>query len=824
MSLSFLENAHGERYLHEVNRRDFVAEASPTVLEHRLDLDLDAENTLHVIVGSDSGLLLEHLCRRGLGAGSEALLVEAEDYHAAIVAELRRRGAGELFGREDVRLRPAGDWLETLTSERLLQYANAGTVLVAESLGCRSDHAGVYATLLRETRLALEERVHLLNAHLNARFFLARQIENLADNRVPAAVLRGVGEGRAAVVLGGGPSLDRHTGWIRDNRERLCVFAASRLGGRLAELGLEPDVVVAVDPQEGLYDISKRALLAEGTPFVCANHVVPRLLQEWRGPSLYLGTRSPWHDDEADNVAAVGSTVSHVATWLAHEWGFAPILLAGVDLCYAAGGGTHASGSLEALVETLPSNYDAEVVTYAGRRAGTSRPLKHGVHDLELIGEQVNANGPRLFNLSDDAARVDSVPYADPATIELPASRARIAPDMRAEDAAEHFRRVIEETGEARRSYRGIRALCGKAQRCLDGLYGHGGRAPDYRCKRRLDRVERELERGHGARFALIKRFAGADFARITPPSGFEDMSDAEAERWGRDYYRIVAKAATQLTELAESAHARARIRLAELEEEADANALIDAWERDGTPGRVMLHGPRLRAGADAATVARIDAAVDAFLASLRADDTAYARRLDAHKRDPRNVLRTIRFLFQQENVEDLGLLVAGLPGFGEPFTLFGELAQGLLDELAGGDEAALARYGAVIDALGARLEGGEALSEVLLELLEDTLLRVNHISLLREDAASAETALGLLAGLSPAYAVPHAKILALGGHLPEALAALEGHIGSHPEDWRAIGELGKLYARAGAADAARVAEALAAQVRKEGRAARRAA
>ena len=79
----FQQNQWGERYIPEVNRDNFDAVASVDYYRTDLDVDLAATDTLHVIIGSDSGLLLNFLLKQSIGAGSRVVLIEPDDLFGA---------------------------------------------------------------------------------------------------------------------------------------------------------------------------------------------------------------------------------------------------------------------------------------------------------------------------------------------------------------------------------------------------------------------------------------------------------------------------------------------------------------------------------------------------------------------------------------------------------------------------------------------------------------------------------------------------------------------------------------------------------------------
>ena len=815
--LDFHRNRFGERYLHAVNRRSFEAEPSSDVFARRLESEFGAENHLFVVVGSDSGLLASHLERPGrLGKGSRALIVETDELHALIAPASTARADARVV------VRPSSDWRTALGAMQLERYVYGGAVEIVESLGCVHDHGGRYVSLLRDVRAGIDRAAQDLVSAINGRDFTRAQLRNACDNVRPAGALRGIGEGHTAIVLGAGPSLDTSIGWLLERREDLFVIAVSRISGKLRRLGIRPDVVVAIDPLDILHDVSKEGFLWEDVPLVSAHHVCPALLQQWRGPRFYLGPSLPWpspDDPSRGNIAACGPTVSHAGAWLAAEWGFERILLSGVDLCYAVGGGTHAGGGVEDLVGFLPSHCDASVTTYAGRLAGTSLQLQQGVEQFERIGRTVNADGPRLVNLARDAARVEAVPYRATSDVEPPVGASRPSLPEASSFSRPHLERLRREHGRARHRFGTIARRCDEAVRLFDAMDASSDPARTEARRRRLDRLRRRLEREHGEWLAVLKRDAAAELLATLGPGGLDGVDDAGRRDWGRRYFRVLGRTAARFLELVESGDARARLRLAELDAAPDVDELLNRWESDGTPGRASLLQARLVAS-DAsplapATAARLATTVDAFLAdATETRDTGYARELRRRALDPHNVLRNLAFLLAQRSAEDLTALAERLRGFGEPTDTLGDYAAGLRAELDGDGELALRLHRRVLDRFGDWLEREDGVPPGFDGLLEDVLLRVASCQLEAGEGRSAAESLGLLAGLSPAYVTRHARLLQLLGEHDEALARLEEHVRAQPRDWRALLQVADLYAARGAGEAAGLARRLARETR----------
>ena len=299
-------------------------------------------------------------------------------------------------------------------------------------------------------------------------------------------------------------------------------------------------------------------------------------------------------------------------------------------------------------------------------------------------------------------------------------------------------------------------------------------------------------------------------------PSGFTDMEDAELESWGRSYYRIIKATAKWLVNRLDSARERADMRLLESEKTLDAKRLLAYWEKDETCGRVMLLRKQLLNSAEPDIVMMINEAVDAFTRNLNEIDTEFSRSLNEQKLDLSNITRTLTYLFNEENQIDLQVLVGSLAELESPYPIMSRFACGLLEELSEKVDNALCCYQEVVDYLCQRLNADESLENGLARLLEDTLLRINHIYLVSGDGQSAVDTLAVLSQVSPAYAPRYAELLDLLGRHQEAIDVLQLHIEAQPGDWLVVRQLADVYAGCDAAEAAAMANELAANLQAE--------
>ncbi len=812
MNSTFEQNTFGDRFLRSLNGNAFDKRSASDVFERHFDQDFGEPDQLLVIVGSDSGLLLDHFASSTLGRATKVLIVEPDTIVEQIAAD---RDLPEADA--DVRLLRESEWLASLRTESLPGYVFSGKLMMLMSVACKLGFDDRYEALALDVRRAMAQTAYKIATQVNSQIFIERHLQNAPFNTDSVAMLRGIGEGCTAVILGGGPSLDRDLPWIMANRARLTIIAVSRLCEKLDRIGLRPDMVVSVDPQHGMYEISKAGIRWEDTLLVHQYHVVPALLQQWRGPTLRLGPALPWPsalEGKLPNVAGPGPTVSHAATWMAYELGFRQILLTGVDLCFSADGNTHASDTPEARLATSTIAGDQVVSTYGGRLAKTNIGLKTSLVNLEMLVATIDAAGVSVINLSEEAARIERIEHRDAADIDLPTRKADIGALDVVGATPETCRKLRRELHTMIRALVMVRKCSRKADKYLDRLHGLDGRPADYRYKAKLDHLEASLEKSFGPAMSMIKLYSGPALTALCNPSGFDDMDEKTMADWGKSYYRILANTARTLnTKLADAVEA---LTFREMEDapQPDIDALLTYWQRVGIMGRTWHVLQHRSENLDAKDHDRLSVALQQFAATLDDDKTNFASSLARLSSNAQGIVRRLNTLQESNDEATLQTLTNRLlNGAGVQVTL-GALAQGYLAELRDDPATAIDCFETVIDALGTQLETTGALDADHLPMLEPSLLHTAQAHLANGNKVAAIESLGVLTQHAIDHAPRYAGLLRAQGFVEQAIEALDIYLDARPDDWRMREEIAEMHKLLGDDVSAQAAMEIADQTR----------
>jgi len=408
-----ITNAFGETYFPKVNGNLFENSSSATVFGRYFKETFTKTDTLYIIGGSDSGLLPFYLAEH---------FKEAREGRKFIFLDFQ-----SIF--KDIDISGLPDWIECypadfpmgVLSQTEVEYMASGKMAMIKSLAIiDAKYQDVYGQFLAYLDDEYRKLMFAENVTSVTRSFVDAQLMNAHRNIMPIKLLRGKLKKRDVLMIGGGPSLDDSIDWVKANADKFIIFAAARTSARLLNEGINPDFLVSVDPHDLSFDNSKRMLeFDKGTILMNCHHINPKLLNQWPLNSVYFGGSLPWGESE-ENSSSPGPTVIHSALHQAVFMGAQNVYLTGVDLCFYKGK-THASGSAESEIGKLGVKHLTQVKTYSGEMAETDQAFSSGVDTLEWLVKGYETHSPdcRVYNLSQNAAKVEGVDYQDQSNVQL---------------------------------------------------------------------------------------------------------------------------------------------------------------------------------------------------------------------------------------------------------------------------------------------------------------------------------------------------------------------------------------------------------------------
>ncbi len=785
----FLTNNFGDRSLYEVNRNVFDQVGAEAVFYKHFGKSLLRENHFYLLAGTDSGLLLRHLLKRGLPEGSRYIFVELP----LVLAALRQEGL-----LEDLPERIAVVEVQELPEQaRAFQFQNYVYLEAAElreSLAAIDGNLASYRELSELSMSWMKKEAFKISANIGIASFMVRQLENLAENRLPAVMLKDSFQGKTAVLLAGGPSLDETLPWVKANRDRLVILAVSRISRQLLTEELFPHFVVSVDPQDISFEVSREMLhLYEHSIFVHSFHVSPQLLGQWRGRSLYLGPLYPWVTPlNRNNLEISGPTVTNSGLTLALELGCTQVVLAGVDLCFNKHGFTHASGSNESQAGPILRAATLQVETNAGGMAYTNSGFYSAIDALNNQAANARARGCRVINPAPGAARITSVEHmalemieiAPLAEIPLATALNRIS-DEDSQSRTEHCQTALRELSRAEKNLKKLLLLAKDAIVCNDGLFGRKGKKADFKYKLQMDTIEKKINTDLADFAPCVKQFGIRGLLKTTRADRDKEWTNAEIEKAGRIYYEAYRDSAKALIGLIQKAALRLRARLEEEKPNPDLSLIVAQWRQDRQPGRFLVwKGRHLTSAGDIpAGFSGHEELLEAeFSQQMRDTETSQWKRINASRQVTWARSKAL-VLFQRNDCDGLRLLMESLARHPdrERATALAFLVQGYLAELEKKPEQALDAYQSLI-------------GETFTPPTEDALRRITSICLGQNNMEMALQALDCLAKAAVSYKPQYADLLRLTGKLQEAADVFTDYLEIVPADLVVLLKLGKLY------------------------------
>ena len=601
-------------------------------------------------------------------------------------------------------------WQDELFDGSEQSWIKGGTVKLLESNASSEDYSRRYASMHHSISKDAQWRVSQVLTNLNRRIFSKVQFRNAVDSIEPLKINTAIGRGKTAVVLGGGPSLDLHLNWIKENREKIFVLAVSRIANKLLKEELKPDLVVSVDPQNLSYEVSKQGVLWTDVPLVYNYHVSAKLLQQWQGPAFFMGRKLPWHSEEQikDCVPASGPTVSHTAINVASHLGFSQILLTGVDMCFSISASTHANDSPEKMIQKLPTLCNAQVKTYTGRLAGTGFHLKNGVQALELIGANLLQKNLKLYNLNEDAAYCPSIPYIATSDVVLPDAKPTLSEyvnlDVRS-ISEEELDNLEKEFKLARHIFSKIRTTCAKAKTLVEQIHGENASGNTVKISSRLARLRKQIETEYPEYIKTVTYHYALELSKTDLPTDFNDMSSEELVGWGQHYYDLIECGARSLIKEIDAHTPRLQLRRDEQNVNVDVRQLAKRWREDETAGRILrwrrLHGANARPE-DRAWIQR---SIGKFRATLNAPTAETSKLYRSKNEDINNVLKSLVFLVQNESITELQAIECRLDGRLWPYSALKPFTAGLVNIIKSDMTLALGDFQSAIDNCTVRMD-----------------------------------------------------------------------------------------------------------------------
>ncbi len=786
-----ITNKFGEEYLYAINRGMFEQESAKERIAREFGKLLAREDSLIIFIGSDSGNIIRYVLDRDLPTGTRYIFVEPESIlkQVAMVVDLSSvENRVWLVTPEQLK--------EAAQEASITSYMYVDGVFLKRCLSAEYGFFDQYRSEYWDADSYINDLRWNALASLGQDAFIQRQLQNCADNSHPISEIRGCLEGRTVIVLGGGPSLDEHFDWIKAHRKQLIVFSVSRISARLQQVGLEPDFVFSVDPQDVSYELSKEMLnFGPNVIFVNQYHVAPKLLAQWPHQKFFMGPLLPWTSElnPTELFNGSGPTVTNSAIAAAAWLGSKQILLAGVDLCFSPAGYTHAAGSMERAAGPKMDLSNLMVETNLGEFVNSRSDYANAARTISLQATALQSEGVKLINLSAHAARMENVVYHSPDTLSLKESSIEtlILPKRQLLGSIEWLSTLQQELTDKQAEVSIVIELLEQAVQLHDSMYEEDQVNPHR--KHELEQLEYRLSDEYSEVFKLAKTLSLRGLLRMA--QAFDEL-DALALKQIKQrldtYYAALEAGAKRLEQHIKKGLESVEVRLRELSilkmHPDELQMQVYKWIEREEPGRAFcleLVGVK----ADALNIAK-----QTFKEEMRRDQLApLAHRAKLHNLHA--LPERIQYLKDKGDIDALEELLDSL--------VKTEGAQSYLPLIAASIHQMQQQYEAALADLLPLMEQPDS------PILEQSLVMMVSLCTKLGYHQAVMDAMAALASLNAFYLSLYSDALMANGQAKDAIEHLTEYLHYFPNDEEALMKLKKWYAEQGSEEGVKLVESL---------------
>ncbi len=787
----FQLNPFGERYLYSVTGNTFAQTCSSDIYQKIYGRNIFQENQFHLIIGTDSGLLVHHILKHN-NKNCRYLFVDF-----APVIDLIRRQVPSFPIHKNIDLCIIDDWHNTAKKLDLERYALTNSVQFTHSIASKEAHLSDYIPLASQLTQDAHRVVQKIRTILQEKFFIDQMLLNIPDNIQPSLFIKNIFCGHSCVILGGGPSLDDYIDWIKKNRKNIVVIAAPRMCKRLLEVDLVPDIFVSIDPTQKSFDNSKEILKFNDILLINGNHVNHMLLGQYNGKTAFLGTKYPWFTPaNQKNFDICAPTVINTAIHTAIIMGFKQIILCGVDLCFSPEGYTHAKGSNEYKAGPLITNNNLVVTTNDGRQAETSRYFVNAIKPMENLAKQAKASGHTVINPTGYATQLADVDYIPIQNIQLTSIEQMMAqtihdaiPTLSAQDRINIRQASMTELEKLHAQLNKIKKLTHQALKFLAKIKQTDNHQTLSYLNVQLDIINETFKTTYHDATSFVRAYAANEFMSIVSPSPDKLPSHEEAMKASQAYYKTYKKTIRIILHRVEDCIDKTQTRIIEDQDNPDFQRLTRRWTKDQHFGRAHLWKNQ-----HAASYANLDQTSQCYLQGMNEKFSALLNKKSTHRQYQaddtglKGIGNKAKQYFIQKNIQGLNDLLLKIQEFKNIDThQYRAITQAYLWDIQGEIDQALPLY------LDISLEN----------IIEEALSRATTIYLIKQQTPEALKLLDRLCTLTQAFMPIYAELLNKAGNNQTAIGIYTDYLQNNPEDFPTFMQLGKLYYSVGIFDSA---------------------
>lgn len=786
---SYKISQFNDPFLYSVNRNVFTKKTAKNIFDDFFKETLWVEDSLYIIVGTDSGLLVDYVLEHGLPYGSRYLFIDLPQVIESIESQLS-------FTKwdENVAICTLDNWQEEAEKLKINAYFYTEKIKYLKSIAATDAYEPQYDELDNTLGMTLKSLHFKSAASLSRIPFVNGQFKNISESSTPLVHLKNKFLHEKCVILGGGPSLDENIEWLKANQNNIVLIAVSRISKRLISAGITPHIMISIDPHDVSFDVSKEMLNFSDVPiFIHSSYVVSSLCSQWKGARYYCGQRVPWGGEcNPSNIILSGPTVTNSAISAALHLGFKSIYLTGVDLCHSAKGFTHAQGSNEAMSGPALGIKSQWVETYKGHKAETTNDFLHASIILKEQAETAESFECKLFNLSENATAVEKINYINAKDIKL--TEPKFTPIF--EDVIKNHpantlndnKELLKEIEKLNKELLEINKIATKALADNHALYKkYADEYKNAQFKLKLDKAEKKLSAKYSKTANFIKSYGIRHFIKSVQTDTEQEWSDEKMEETGRIYYQAYIDAISDIKPQIMEMKKRIKVRIEECKANADISLCMKQWLFDKQYKRALIWKEMHTEKYDLLSEevkSQFLLCEEKHLEEMTIKDTFHAKRSQSIAKLT-NIPRKIVHLYQQRNIEGLHSLAINLKSMNSE------------KEDTRGLSLLVSAYLASLQKEHAKaLSFFQKAPEDLIK--EDEILLCSALQINLNLYLDAEISMAKLCDISETYKPKFAKLLKLNQKKEKAIEVLNSYLDNNANDIAAWISLGSIYSENG--------------------------
>ncbi len=548
------------------------------------------DKKLFVVVGTDSGLLIDYLSSI---ATTQQRFIFID--HAEVIEYLKQEKSTSLTDNPifKAELYCFDEFEFELLYDNYQDYVIRNAVIILSSLLSINDVDPYQGIHDQYAELFFKFRVDRTDNYDFKKVF-DQQIESACDLSYPLPVIKESLKGEVpGILLGGGPSLDAVIPWLRNNQQKIWIFAASRICKRLLKEGITPDFIGVFDGQPLIFDYSKEMYAFEKESIlITGEHPYAPLIRQWGGLKTYTRRRFPWARGAEEHMISDGPTVTNALFGVSAYLGLSRLYLAGVDFCFTPDGVCHESGSIEAKNKQRDAS-DTTALNYRGESVATNIQLYDARNSFEERVLLLKESQPefKVHNLNDGAAVIEGVGCCTLEGINLNAQKESVVDKL---SGALYFdtntERAFQEflSKEVRAHSKWLFSIIKEAKKGMhltEVLFSE----PSKQSKRikSVLKLKKKLEKLIDVDYQTLVNYGYQAFMEtLQPVESEEEMSQQEMKSSLRGFFGGLLFASEAFLVKLDELKGEIKFRLLELNPETDFLVLVEGWLQRGIPGR----------------------------------------------------------------------------------------------------------------------------------------------------------------------------------------------------------------------------------------------